>query len=115
MLRAIDLSYRIGLTSSRVHRNKDDPMLRTILTAAALSAAASGAALAGDIQDDIKACGDMAVEKGLISEDGTRLRYVSDKGNKNRTLTLEAIVVGGENVTLECQMKRRDVKDVVRG
>ena len=92
-------------------------MSRLVLPASLLTAtflaAAPHAASASSIQEDIEACGAVAVETGLIEADGTSLRFVSDEGNRNRTLTLKAITGDAEPVTLDCKMKRRKVEEVV--
>ena len=84
-----------------------------LFAAAGLAALAGAGAHAAGIQDDIQACGEAAVEAGLIQADGTTLRFVSDQGNRNRTLTLKAITDGAEPVLLDCKMKRRTVLEVV--
>ena len=89
-------------------------MFRTALTAAAVLSVTLGAAQASAIQDDIQACGAAATEAGLLPEDGARLRFVSDEGNRNRVLMLKAIFSdGAEPKMLECRMSRRKVKEVV--
>ena len=86
-----------------------------LAAAIAALAALPGDAAAAGLQDDIKTCGAAAVENGLIEEDGTRLRFVSDRGNRNRTLVLKALRDEAEDVTVSCLMKRRDVIEVVLG
>lgn len=81
---------------------------------AAILAGGVAVAHAGSIQDDISACGAAAVEAGLIEADGTLLRFVSDEGNRDRTLTLKAIGGDAEPVLLDCKMKRSKVLEVVR-
>ena len=91
-------------------------MFRTALSTAAVLAVAFGAAQASAIQDDIQACGAAAAEAGLLADDGVRLRFVSDEGNRNRVLTLKAIFSDGtEPKMIECRMNRRKVKEVVEG
>ena len=80
---------------------------------AAVAAFASAAAHAGGIQDDIEACGEAAVAATLIEEEGTLLRFVSDRGNRNRTLTLKALRDDAEPLVLACKMKRSDVEEVM--
>lgn len=84
-----------------------------LFAAAALAALVGAAAHAASIQDDISACGEAAVAADLIQEDGTTLRFVSDEGNRNRTLTLKAITGDAEPIVLDCKMKRRKVLEVV--
>ena len=89
-------------------------MFRTLLLTAAVALPLAVSAQGGAIQDDIQACGAAATEAGLLPEDGVSLRFVSDKGNRNRVLMLKAIYTDGtEPKTLECRMSRRAVKEVV--
>ena len=89
-------------------------MFRTALITAAALAVSVSAGHASAIQDDIQACGAAAAEAGLLPEDGARLRFVSDQGNRNRVLTLKAIFSDGtEPKMIECRMNRRKVKEVV--
>ena len=89
-------------------------MIRTAIAVAASAAALAATAAAG-IQDDIEACGALAIEEGLIAETGTTIRFVSDKGNRNRVLTLKAIQGRDDAKVFECRMKRTEVIEVVEG
>ncbi|GGY44790.1 hypothetical protein [Parvularcula lutaonensis] len=83
-------------------------------TAATLALfAAAGIAHAGSLNDDINNCRAAIVEAGLLGDAEFNLDFVDDKGNRNRVLTLEANVVGGEDVIIECRMSRSKIKEVV--
>lgn len=90
-------------------------MLKTIqVSAVALAfAAAFGTAQAGDINDDINACRDAIDEAELMGDTAFTLKLLDDEGNRNRVVTLEAVVVGGEDKVIECRMNRSKVKEVV--
>ena len=56
-------------------------------------------------QDDIQSCREAVVEQGLYDISEHRLRYVSQKGNRTRTLKLVAIPNGdGERFELTCRL-----------
>ncbi|MEM0928742.1 MAG: hypothetical protein AAGI89_05565 [Pseudomonadota bacterium] len=89
-------------------------MLNTVkiaLSAAAL-AATLGIANAG-INDDINNCRAAIDDAGLIGSEAFTLRFVDDQGNRSRVLTLEAVVVGGDDKMIECRMTRSKVNEVV--
>ena len=77
------------------------------------AAMVGASARAGGIQDDIEACGAEAVTAGLIEADGTSLHFVSDQGNRNRTLTLKVIGGDAEPMEIDCKIKRSEVIEVV--
>jgi hypothetical protein len=84
------------------------------LAAAATLAFAPVAASAASIQDDIAACGAMAEEAGVLTAGTYSLRFVDDEGNRNRVLTLKAIMSDGSDAkVVECRMKRSKVLEVV--
>jgi hypothetical protein len=86
-----------------------------LVLAAAAIAAAPLSASAFDIQDDIKACGAAAEEAGLIQANAYTLRFVSDQGNRNRTLVVDAITGPSQHVTVTCKMKRSQVLSASAG
>lgn len=91
-------------------------MLKTVTSTTAAFAALAlsfGTAQAGDIQDDIANCRDAIEEAELLGTEEFRLEFVDDKGNRNRVLTLNAILIGQDDVTVECRMSRSKVKEVV--
>ena len=93
-------------------------MVRTSTPLALIAAGAAflaSEAFAGGIQDDIESCGTVAIETGLINDEGTTLRFVSDKGNRNRVLTLKAVQGRNDAKVIECRMKRAQVIEVVEG
>ncbi|MEM6912503.1 MAG: hypothetical protein AAF511_00855 [Pseudomonadota bacterium] len=88
-------------------------MLNTVkiaLSAAAL-AATFGIAHAG-INDDINNCRAAIDDAGILGGEAFTLRFVDDQGNRSRVLTLEAVVVGGNDKMIECRMSRSKVKEV---
>lgn len=84
------------------------------LTATALVfASALGFAQAASLSDDINNCRAAMDEAELFGDAEYTLDFVDDYGNRNRVLTLEANVVGAEDVIVECRMSRSRIKDVV--
>lgn len=81
--------------------------------AAALSFSAFGTATAFNINDDIATCQDVIEETELMGDETYVLKFVDDEGNRNRVLTLEAVIVGKDDVMIECRMSRSKVKEVV--
>lgn len=75
--------------------------------------AAFGTANAASISDDINNCRAAIDEAKLLGDAEYNLDFVGDKGNRNRVLTLEANVVGGDDVVIECRMSRSTIKEVV--
>ncbi|MEM9809603.1 MAG: hypothetical protein AAF788_00085 [Pseudomonadota bacterium] len=96
------------------HNAEDHTVLNiTQLTlSAALMTALLGTAHAG-INDDINNCRAAIDDAGLMAGQEFSLRFIDDQGNRNRVLTLEAVVVGGEDQTIECRMSRSKVNEVV--
>lgn len=76
-------------------------------------AGAFGAAQAGDINDDIASCRDAIEEADLMGGQDFALKLVDDFGNRNRVITLEAVVVGADDQLIECRMNRSKVLEVV--
>ncbi|MEO1657301.1 MAG: hypothetical protein AAFR65_06230 [Pseudomonadota bacterium] len=85
--------------------------VKLAFSAAAL-VTAFGIANAG-INDDINNCRAAIDEAGLIGGQSFTLRFVDDQGNRSRVLTLEAVVVGGDDKMIECRMSRSKVNEVV--
>lgn len=85
----------------------------TLSTVAALAFLAAGSASAFNINDDIEKCAEAIADAELLGDVEYNLNFVDDQGNRNRVLTLEAKVVGGDNVTIECRMNRSKIKEVV--
>ncbi|MBB4659248.1 hypothetical protein [Parvularcula dongshanensis] len=87
--------------------------MRPVFLALPLALMLPVAAAAADIQEDIRACAAEATEAGLVAAtDASSFRFVSDKGNRNRVLTLK-VVGPDQTIELDCKMKRRDVVEVV--
>ena len=82
------------------------------IAAAALSFSAFGTAVAFNLNDDIENCA-AAIEEAELMGDATYvLEFVDDQGNRNRVLTLEAVVPGADDVMIECRMSRSKIKEV---
>ena len=75
-------------------------------------ATAFGAAQAGNINDDIASCREAIEDAELMGGEDFALKLVDDFGNRNRVVTLEAVVVGGDDVLIECRMSRSKVLEV---
>jgi len=73
----------------------------------------SGPAMAGT-QSDIQACRAAITQAGTYDLSDHRLRYMSKKGNRLRTLTLKAIPAkGGESFIIKCQLNRKNLVVVI--
>ena len=90
-------------------------MLKTVqLSALSLALVGSfGTAHAFGINDDIASCAAAISEAELLGDAEYNLDFVSDQGKRSRVLTLEANVVGADDVIIECRMSRSNVKEVV--
>ena len=90
-------------------------MLKTAqISAFALAfVSAFGTANAFGINDDIENCAAAINEAELLGDAEFNLDFVSDKGRRDRVLTLEANVVGADDVIIECRMSRSKVNAVV--
>lgn len=90
-------------------------MLKTAqISAFALALAGMfGTANAFGINDDIENCAAAIEEAELLGDAEYNLDFVSDHGRRSRVLTLEARVVGADNVMIECRMSRSTVNEVV--
>ncbi|MEP6343041.1 MAG: hypothetical protein ABJ275_06975 [Maricaulaceae bacterium] len=56
-------------------------------------------------QDDIQACRTAVMEQGLYDISDYRLRFISEKGNRTRTIKLVAIPNnGGKRMKLTCRL-----------
>lgn len=87
-------------------------MIQTSAVSLAL-AAAFGTAHAFGLNDDIASCAAAIEDANLLGDANYNLDFVDDEGKRNRVLTLEANVVGGDNVIIECRMNRSKVLEVV--
>lgn len=90
-------------------------MLKTTqISAIALAFAGMfGTANAFSINDDIANCAAAIIDAELLGDAEYNLDFVSDQGRRNRVLTLEANVVGADDVIIECRMSRSKVNEVV--
>jgi hypothetical protein len=83
------------------------------VAAAATAFAVITPASAASLNDDINNCRAAMVDAELFGDAEFNINFVKDQGNRNRVLTLEAKVVGGEDHLVECRMKRSAIKEVV--
>ncbi|MEE4213399.1 MAG: hypothetical protein V2I43_29500 [Parvularcula sp.] len=83
-----------------------------VLAAAATTLTAATPVLAASLNDDINNCRAAIVEAELFGDAEFNVNFVKDHGNRNRVLTLEAKVVGGEDAVVECRMSRSKIKEV---
>lgn len=90
-------------------------MLKTAQASAFVLAFAGmfGTANAFGINDDIASCAAAIEEAELLGDVEYNLDFVSDLGKRNRVLTLEANIVGADDVIIECRMSRSKVNEVV--
>jgi len=69
----------------------------------------SAPALAGT-QSDIQTCRTAITEQGTFDISEHRLRFVSKKGNRTRTIKLKAIPIkDGERFTVTCKIDRKNL------
>lgn len=69
----------------------------------------SAPAMAGT-QADIQTCRETISAQGKLDISAHRLKFLSKKGNRTRTLKLKAVAKnGGESFILTCQLNRKDI------
>ncbi len=75
--------------------------------AAIAAFAVSAPAFAQSTQDSIKSCRAALTSEKLLDMDNYRLKFKSSKGNRTKTLMLEAVPHdGGERVNVICKVSR---------
>ncbi len=75
----------------------------------------SAPAMAGT-QSDIQTCREAVSAQGKMDISDHRLKFISKKGNKTRSLKLRAIPKkGGESFVFTCQLNRKDLVLAING
>ncbi len=86
------------------------PFVKTIALgslAAIASLAITAPAFAQSTQDNIKSCRTALASEKLLDMDNYRLKFKSSKGNRTKTLMLEAVPhAGGERINVLCKVSR---------
>ncbi len=83
--------------------------IKTLTTAALIAGTFTAAPAFASPQDDVAACRAEITAQNPDMLDGYRLRFKSSKGNKDRTLSLEAIPnkkSAGERFKLTCRLNK---------